>query len=138
MGMAKFTTGIAARCPARIVRCLPWFLLAAVLYGEWWISSNCVNFTAPAPWQITSNIFFVLWCVVNLFSIIFGAVVFLGDNTFWNQSLPIWWGIIWHPRRNVRLYELVIWIVLAPSVASGTMAVIAIRAGSISIRRSNG
>lgn len=138
-GAAKLATGVAARCPAGITKCLPWLLLTAALYGEWaWADLACEMFR-PAPgiavgWQIVHGVLFALWCLVNFFGMIFGCIL-VHVREFRGKPLPAWWGSMWRPGRDVRLRELVLWIALAPSVAFATLAEALARAGSVRIRR---
>lgn len=138
--VVKLATGVAARCPANVIKCLPWFLLAGALYGGWlWANSACSVFgAAPSDssgWQKVYAIAFIVWCIANFFGTIMSCIL-VSNKEFRNELLPVWWGSIWYPRRDVCLFEPPLWIVFAPSIAIATLTEVAIRAGSIKIRKS--
>lgn len=130
-GTAKLATGVAARCPAAIVRRLSWLLLAAALYGEWvWARSACETFgpAAETTWQVVNGLILVLWCVANFL----GAVLAICESDFRGS---VRWRNMWRPGKDVLLWEPVLWAAFAPVVAAGALAEMLCRAGSFRIRR---
>ncbi len=115
---AKMATGVAARCPAGIARCLPWLLLLAALYGEWvWAASACEMFRhAPGgspAWQVAHGVVFALWCAANFFGAILGCIFVVGRE-FHGRPLPAWWGSMWRAGRDMKLREPALMEVTAP------------------------
>lgn len=139
--VAKLVTGVVASSTG-VIRFLPWLLLLAVLYGEWaWADSACEvlgrdrhSQGVVSVWQVMHGTLFLFWCIANLFGTVVGCI-FVHDLEFRDSPLPAWWGWMWRPRRDVRVCEIVLWLVLAPAVMVATLVEVLSRVGSFRIRR---